>query len=62
MGEKLWQGKQLMNHLNFMGLGADRVEMLWDCYEKARAHDEEMMQEERKRRGDGGSGGGEGGG
>ncbi len=60
LGERLWQGKQLMNHLRFMGLGVDRIEMLWDCYEKARAHDEEMMQEERKRRGDGRSGAGEG--
>ena len=53
LAEKLWQGKQLLQHLNFMGLGAERVEILWTCYERAREHDEEMMQEERKKAGKG---------
>ena len=51
LGEKVWQGRQLMQHLSFMGLGIDRIEMLWNCYEKAREHDEQMMQEERKNSG-----------
>lgn len=59
---QIWQGKQLLQHLSFMGLGADRIETLWNCYEKAREHDEQMMQEERKNggRGDVVGGAGEG--
>lgn len=48
--EKIWMGTQLIQHLTVMGLGPDRIEHLWDSYQKAREHDEEMIAEDRARR------------
>ena len=49
--EKIWMGIQLIHHLQMMGLGQDRMELLWDAYLAAREHDESMMAADRGRRG-----------
>jgi len=49
--EKIWMGIQLMHHLHTMGLGPERIELLWDAYLAAREHDEAMMAADRGKRG-----------
>lgn len=49
--EKIWMGTQLLHHLHTMGLGPDRMELLWGAYLAAREHDESMMAADRGRKG-----------
>lgn len=49
--EKIWMGIHLIHHLNAMGLGSDRMELLWGAYLAAREHDEAMMAADRGKRG-----------
>jgi fanconi anemia group J protein len=50
--EKIWMGLHLIHHLQTMGLGPERMELLWDAYLAAREHDEEMMAADRGKRGE----------
>ncbi|KAL4529286.1 hypothetical protein Ndes2526A_g04083 [Nannochloris sp. 'desiccata'] len=40
--EKLWQAAQMMAELNNLGLGPDKMELLWETYQAAREEDEAM--------------------
>lgn len=49
--EKIWMGQQLLMHLQAMGLGPDRMELLWGAYLAAREHDEALIAQDRQNRG-----------
>jgi len=50
--EKIFCGQQVISHLSSMGLHSDRIEILWEAYQLAREHDEEMIVSDRDQKKD----------